>query len=267
MFSDGLLTPQELIDHALEAGLSGLSITDHDNIAAYHNMKELKGLDSLKLLPGVELSCRHKDRSIHVLCYAFKEDNAILEEFSLKHKERRRCRNIAIMQALAGLGIRLSAEEVMEFSGVENKDFWGRSHIARALVAKGVVKDIKSAFREYLGDGCPAFRSLYAFSVEETIDTIHRAGGKAVLAHPHIIKNRAIVNDLFKLKFDGVEGYYAHFSADQEQRWLDLANKHGLFITGGSDFHGSYIKHNRLGSSWASKETFDMLWNHYCNQK
>ncbi len=127
----------------------------------------------------------------------------------------------------------------------------------------GVVSTIQEAFDRLLGDGKPAFDPGELISVEETIETIKQAHGKAILAHPHLIKRSTTVREMLNMPFDGLEGYYARFGLSQEQKWLHLAHQKGWLITGGSDYHGGTKPHSVLGSSWVGKEIFDYLHTHF----
>ncbi len=251
-FSDGTDTPEALIDLALEKGLSGLSITDHDTLGAYPQALDYAQKRGLLLLPGIEFSAYFQESPVHILAYAFRLKSEALLTLCGRHRKRRFERNLEIVQRLKGLGIHLG-----EIKGE------GRPHIALALIEKGVVGSIQEAFDRFLGDGKPAFCPGKTISVEETLEVIHRAGGRAVIAHPHLIRKQSLLRRLSELPFDGIEGYYAKFSPERERKYLELGRKKEWLITGGSDYHGTNKPFSSLGSSWVDEKTFYTLYDHF----
>lgn len=260
--SDGSMTPQELIEHAKEIGLSGLAITDHDTIEAYREAIPLSQQLGLELISGAEFSTHYKETSVHLLAYAFSLNNPEIIRFCKRHQERRRKRNLAIIEKLKKAKMSISEEELIINERVAPISV-GRPHIAEALVKRGYVSSIQEAFNRYIGEGCPYFEPGERFSVEETIEVIHKAKGKAVIAHPHLINESRVVEALTQFDFDGIEVYYARFGESQCQKWLQLAKKKNWLVTGGSDFHGIAKQNILLGSSWAPEETFDILREHF----
>ena len=255
-FSDGTDAPEAVIDKALEIGLSGLSITDHDTIAAYPEAVKIAEKKGLLLLPGIEFSAADQ---VHILGYAYSLKSEALRHLCAQHQRRRLERNRAILERLRGLGIVIDEVELGEGHTV------GRPHIANILIARKIVGSIQEAFEKYLGEGKRAYAPGDQISVEETLHTIHAAGGLAILAHPHLLKRSSQIRHLLKLPFDGLEGYYARFPTDQEEKWLKIASERDWIVTGGSDYHGKN-KPNPLGSSWVGKETFERLYGHYLAQ-
>jgi len=253
------LTPEEIIDLALKIGLKGISITDHDTVDAYKRAIPYANEKEIRLVTGVELSAGLNDVSIHILGYGFNPNNPIITNFCSRHEERRNQRNQAIMDLLIKHQMPIDAHELRRpIQGIFPKSI-GRPHIAQQMVKKGYVKDLKEAFHKYLGDDKPCYVQGDYFSIAETIDVIHQANGVAVLAHPHLIDRKRIVNQLLEYEFDGIEAYYAHFPLDKCRKWIDKAEEHSWLITGGSDFHGDIKPHNHLGSSWTPKESFEYL--------
>lgn len=257
--SDGTDTPEALIQLAVKSGLSGLSITDHDTVTVYPQALNTAKEAGLLLLPGVEFSASHYGEPIHILGYGFDFTSGCIYDFCKKHRERREKRNRNILNKLKKCGVVLQEEELKAMG----QNTIGRPHIAFLLMQKKIVSSQKEAFQKYLGEGKPAYDPGESVSVEETIDCIHQAQGKAILAHPHLIQKRTIERALIKMPFDGVEGYYARLFPEQEKRWLQIGREREWIITGGSDYHGETKPHNMLGSSWVDKETFDILYAHF----
>ena len=235
-------------------GLSGLSITDHDTVEAYPKaIAQAKAL-GIRLGTGVEFSSLFKSMSVHILGYDIDLKDPGLNAFCEKHRLRREKRNRAILERLAEAGIVLDIEAFFR-----KGPLLGRPHIAQAMVEKGFVEDIPKAFQKYIGDGAPCYVQGDTFSVEETLGVIHGAGGKAFLAHPHLIDHRQKIRALLDLPFDGIECYYAKLPRKMEAPWLKMAKERRLLISGGSDFHGAIKEYIPLGASWVDATTFEAI--------
>ncbi len=261
-FSDGSDAPDQLIVLAKTLELQGLSITDHDTIAAYERALPVAQAAQLLLLPGVEFSAVHRNEPVHVLGYAFHLGHPAIHQFCERHQRRRLERNARMLSNLRKLGFHVSEEELYQ----EQTGTIGRPHIALLLVKKEIVSSVKEAFHRYLGEGKPAYDPGEGIRVEETIACIHAAQGKAVLAHPHLLQRSSTIRDMLAMPFDGIEGYYAKMTAEQERRWIEIGIKKGWLVTGGSDYHGVVKPQIPLGCSWTGNETFQMLYEHYCTQ-
>jgi hypothetical protein len=255
--SDGSLTPEELIIHAKSCGLSGLSITDHDTIKAYSSVFPIAEAMNIQLISGVEFSASLDGTSIHLLGYSFSLKNPGMLAFCESHIQRRKDRNLAILSLLAKYRMPVSEDEMI---GDVSQGSIGRVHIAQAMIKKGYVETVSEAFNKFIGEGCPCFDPGEAMSIQETVDCIRLAGGKAVIAHPHLIYDPQILNKLLKMDFDGIEVYYGRFMKTKVQQWAEIAESKGWLMTGGSDFHGAAVKPQALlGSSWISEAVFNDL--------
>jgi 3',5'-nucleoside bisphosphate phosphatase len=263
-FSDGTCSPIEILELAQELGLKGISITDHDTIAAYDEMffdkaKEL-GID---VLQGVEISTEYEDELVHILAYNVSSYDTVLLKFLESVRERKYYRNKSILKKLSHKGFLITEDDLDNFV-VENNigiTTIGRPHIASVMVDKGYVATIQTAFDKYLKEGASCYARNYKFDSRDVIEKIHEVGGIAIIAHPHIIKRRKVVKDLLQLPFDGLEGYYNRLSHHEEKKWIDIAEKKEWVVTGGSDFHGKIKPHVSLGCSWVTKEVFIKLQN------
>lgn len=253
--SDGTLSPVELVNLAHESGLSGLSITDHDTLDAYETAIPAAKEKGIILGTGIEFSCLFLQKSVHILGYDYSLKSEEIRKFCLSHQKRRIERNRAILEKLRRL--RMPIEE----SELGGKGTIGRPHIAQIMVQKGFVGSIKEAFNIYIGDGKCCYDAGTGFSAEETIDLIHKAQGKAFLAHPHLLDHGRWVQKLLQLPFDGVECHYSRLPAEKEKRWLRLAKEKGWLISGGSDFHGDVKPQIPLGCSWVDQETFNKIFS------
>jgi predicted metal-dependent phosphoesterase TrpH len=259
--SDGSHRPTELVDLAIQLHFGGLSITDHDTIEAFDEACPYATQKGIIYLPGVEISAKFRNEPIHVLGYSFDPHSKSLIEFCRMHRERREARNLLMLEKLTCAGMPVTIEEVKVLSPYATT--YGRPHIALCMVQHGYVEDVASAFHHYLGTGKSCYVEGEKWTVEEAIDAIHMAKGKAVFAHPQLLKTRSLIEDLLVLPFDGLEAYYNSMNADVNRQWCDIAKRHGLFATGGSDFHGTVRPKIRFGASWTPEETFHLLHHHF----
>lgn len=252
VYSDGTLTPIALLSLAKEKQLTGLSITDHDTVDAYPIALPYAKSLGITLVPGIEISAHYQNTSIHVLGYAFNLADPALHRLCERLQADRDMRNHKILDKLAHIKMPISMDEIRaQFpSGTI-----GRPHIAKLMVAKGYVSTMQKAFARYLGEKQRCYVGGMTLTVPEAIDVIHQAGGFAVLAHPHGLKDK-ILSALCDMPFDGIEVYYGHLSLKQEQPILSIALRKNWLITGGSDFHGEKKSFHGLGCSFTPEETF-----------
>ncbi len=242
--SDGTYTSAQLIKEGIERGISVLAIVDHDTTEALDQaLAEAEGTD-LEIIPGIELTAQHENQEIHILGYFLDYRNkALLEKLKLVQLNRIQ-RVYKIVENLEELGLKLNPETVFSISG---KATVGRMHIARALVKEGLVGSTSEAFRKYIGDKSPAYVLGFRLSVPEAIKLIHAAGGVAVLAHPYMLHNDALITEFAGYGLEGIEVHYPEHSQAMVNFYLDLAKKLNLLVTGGTDFHGSAKPQIKLG--------------------
>ncbi len=257
--SDGSMTPEELIDLAVSIGLKGLSITDHDTVDAYKTATAYAKSKGILLGTGVELSCEHKKKSVHILAYNFSLDDEGLSLYLARQRRKRLERNRIILENLKRLRICISEEELT--AGHSDASAVGRPHIAALMVKKGHVRSIQEAFTSYIGDGAPCFARGELFGVKEALSVVEQAGGKAFLAHPHLYSDAGFVKEILAFGFDGLECFYGRFSWQQEKLWLKIAKEKNLLICGGSDFHGAIKPQIPLGCSYVDAFAFSAIFN------
>ncbi|UCD88786.1 MAG: PHP domain-containing protein [Desulfobacterales bacterium] len=254
--SDGSLSPIEILNLAIDLNLGAIAITDHDTIdgsrdAVCHGIPP-----SLEFLTGVEISADPPPSfpfsgSMHILGYAIDLDNSLLNKTLLLLQESRKHRNPRILELLSNLGIELTLDEVRNEAG---ECQLGRPHIAQHMITKGFVKSMEEAFKKYLGTGKPAYVDKYRVGCAKAIEIIIDAGGIPVLAHPYLlpIKNEkrleALVITLKEMGLKGLETYYPEHSPRLISQYNEMANRHNLLITGGTDFHGSIKPEIKMGS-------------------
>ena len=236
-FSDGRLTPEELVAAAKEAGLSYLAITDHDTVDGIRHLYE-QGLypsKTLNIIPGIEFSSEVGAHDVHILGYDFDIYNQDLADKVTEISESRWARFSTMMEKLQGLGYDISESDVLQIAGTSKSI--GRAHVARALVKKGLVGSMHEAFDKLLDHGQPGYVPHYRITPEEAVALSRGAGGVPVLAHPKLVKDDALVEQLLSLDFGGLEVYYPKHGAEDTARYKAMAEAHGLRLTGGSDFH------------------------------
>lgn len=254
--SDGHLSAHELVELASSRQIDAISITDHDTVEAYPAAIEYGLRHQIRVLPGIELSTHFQDISVHVLGYGFDLNHPALLAPLQALKDARTQRTQAILERLQKRQIDITLDDL-------NKRYkqssLTRPHIAQSMVDKGYVASIEDAFTYYLSDNHMGSLKLKSLSTEEAIALIQQAGGYAVLAHPHLIKQKKKLRALAALGFDGLEAYYAT-QHDKNEAILRLANQHDLFVTGGSDFH--YPKpYQPLGCAYTPRSVFEQLYD------
>lgn len=237
-FSDGSFSPEMLVAEAKKIGLHYLGITDHDTVDGVRHLYEngLYPVRGVNIIPGVELSANHPERDIHIVGYNIDIYNEALLEMIDKITEVRWERFSEIIKILQDNRYGIREADVLKTAGTSRSI--GRAHIARTLVKIGAFKSVRDAFEKMLGKGCPAYVPRYLPEVDEVIDVIHQAGGKAILAHPKLVGDDELVESLCR-KLDGLEVYYPCHKPEDTQHYFFMANKYNLLVAGGSDFHGT----------------------------
>ncbi|GAB4155977.1 MAG: PHP domain-containing protein [Planctomycetota bacterium] len=234
-YSDGTDTPAELIRRSIAAGLSGISITDHDTIKGYNEAIRLFLPSNFVIVPGVELTAYENGEEIHILGYGFDPNCPELVDYLAKFCLARIDRARKILENLSLEGVNLDFDDlVKKYEGIPV----GRMHIAVELLNRGYCRSIFSAFGRWLSNGSEFVEPKYMLHVSEATALIHRAGGKAVLAHPGALPTRIQITPLISLGLDGIEARYPFHHPMQEKAYLRYAAKRGIPVTGGSDYHG-----------------------------
>jgi len=254
--SDGTFTPEQVVSHAHQLKLKAIAITDHDTVAGSKEALRSGVPHSLGFLTGVEISSTPPPSypgsgSFHLLGYSIRLDDPNLNRTLEKLQQARKNRNPAIINRLNKLGISITLDEVRKEAG---EGQLGRPHIAQLMVKKGVVASINEAFDQFLGTGKPAYVDKQRVECFKAIEIILDAGGVPVLAHPGLLDYKTedqldeLVGKLKKAGIQGMEVYYSGHTQDQTRLYAELAQRHGLLMTGGSDFHGTIQPEIEMGS-------------------
>ena len=259
--SDGTYSPTELVDAAADLGLAALAVTDHDTLAGLPEAIAAAHARGLELIAGVELSVEDEAGRCHLLGYGLAPDDAPLQRTLMVVREKRNARNVRIMQRVRDLGLPITWDDVLRHAG-DAGEVIARPHFAAALMEYGVVASIKEGFDKYLGTGKPLYFHKDGLTTSAAIELLHKAGGVAVIAHPGLSKwsDPAILEQrLARLKreagLDGVEAYYNKHSTAQTHDYLAIADRLGLLVTGGSDFHGDAKLDVFLGDVYEGRPT------------
>lgn len=245
--SDGSDAPAEVVRRASRAGFSAIALTDHDTMDGLPEAAAAAAQHGIELVPACEMSTLDAGgRQIDILAYGVSPGHAAFAALLSSISGARPARALGMVRRLNELGYDVSWERVQAIAGGPNI---GRPHVAQAMVEAGVVPDIKSAFTpEFIGDGGRCYVQRAKISPSEAIDAIHGAGGVAVAAHP----GRTGLSDddiagLVAAGLDGLEVFYPWHRGREVAHFGQLAEQHGLLVTGGSDDHGSRNEGRLMG--------------------
>ena len=253
--SDGTLPPESVIEAAARCGLKALALTDHDTIGGIPAAREAGDRLGVRVITGVELSAFQDDREVHVLALHLSHLDTVQKRLE-DLRASRFTRAEKIVEKLNTLGIPITLDEVLLQS---NGGAVGRPHVARALIARGVVHDFRDAFMRYLGGNGSAFVPKDKLSLEDAIAIAHDAGALAIWAHPGDGGRREQLEPLVAAGLDGIEIKHPSHSGEDVKRLQALTDFFGLVPSGGSDWHGATEGPRRLGmmnipSEWLDRQ-------------
>ena len=262
--SDGTFAPAEVVRLAHAAGLTGLSLTDHDTLDGLPDAAAEAGRLGLDFLPGIEVSCAFpRPGTVHMLAYGFDPASPPMRALAARLGDARRERTDLILARLRGVGVELSKEEVEAEAG--GMGTVGRPHIAAVLVRHGHAVSTRDAFDRYLGGGGAAHVDANPLAADQVFDLVRAAGGLCSLAHPLQTRRQsfaqleALIRELAGQGMGGLETIHSTHDADTVHRLTRLADRLGLVPTGGSDFHGANKPWIRLGEA-AGRRTIPRDW-------
>jgi len=235
--SDGRFSPADIVRKAAERGLTVIALADHDTVAGIvPALTAAKAFPRLKVIPCVEISTDVPDGEVHVLGYFVDYTDP---EFTARLERMRRSRQgraQGMISKLRDLGIHIEWQRVQE---IADSGTIGRPHLAQAMLERGYITSIKEAFTRYIGRGGPAYVEREKMTAVEAVALIVRAAGLPVLAHPFTVSDpESLVIELKAVGLVGIEAYYNSYAADAIDQLVDLADRHNLITTGGSDYHG-----------------------------
>ncbi|MBW1984905.1 MAG: PHP domain-containing protein [Deltaproteobacteria bacterium] len=253
--SDGTFSPEQILDQALDSNLAAIAITDHDTINGSKEALRIGPPPEVEFLTGVEISANPPvsfpcSGSFHILGYAIDLEHPALNQMLEELQQARKNRNPRILQTLNELGFPMTMDEVESEMGDGQM---GRPHIAKVMIKKGYAKSINEVFDKYLGKDKPAYVDKYRMESDQAIELISNAGGIPVLAHPGLIEPTTdlpfenLIKTLTSTGLKGIEVYYPEHSPESVAEYSALADRHGLLMTGGTDFHGALKPDLKMG--------------------
>ncbi|MEK7822556.1 MAG: transcription antitermination factor NusB, partial [Planctomycetota bacterium] len=233
--SDGTLTPEEVVEEAVKQGLRAVAITDHDCVDAVKAAQRLGASRGIYVIPGIELSGYLHPNEIHILGLFINVNDSNLLHKLAEMKRDRVARVSAMVERLDGLRVHIDSQEVLDLAGSSPP---GRMHVAEVIHKKGYCTDIQEVFNKYLGDGGPAYVPKKTITVQQAIELILSTGGVPVYTHPGLAMRDDLIPYLVEWGIQGIEVYYPTHTPSQVERYLQIARKYNLAVSGGSDFHG-----------------------------
>lgn len=260
--SDGTDTPAELVKAAADAGLDVLAITDHDTAAGWAEAADAAVALGIELVPGMEISTRHRGRGVHLLAYLPDPTYPRLADELRSVLDSRSARVPAMVARLNAIGIDITEDDVRRAAAGAVAS--GRPHVADAMVARGVVPDRTAAFDRYLGWGRPAHVDRHAAPLLATIDAVAEAGGVTVIAHPWGRgglgrPDEATLAALLEAGLTGIEVDHQDHDRSARERLRAIARNLGLVVTGSSDYHGEGKTDHDLGCNTTEPEEYERL--------
>lgn len=248
-YSDGTLTPAELVTHAKQMGLSAMALTDHDTIEGVEEAVAAGKEQDLEIVPGVELSTFFDEKEIHIVGLYIDYMDAVFKKELENLQTVREKRNIVMCERFKTLGISVSYEEMRRLYG---NAVITRAHFADFLLKKGFIKSRNEAFERYIGANGPCYVPREKMLPARAIELIRAAKGVPVLAHPVLYhlgteSMNKLMGYLCRNGIAGLEAIYSTYSTGEEIQMRKLARENHLIISGGSDYHGANKPHIELG--------------------
>lgn len=261
-FSDGSYKPEEIVDMAEQNNFKTIAISDHDTLDGINPAIDHARNKDLEIIPGIEFSTFEGKAEIHILGYFIDHEDDFLRKKVKKIFDSRKIRAQKMVELLNKQSIDITFDEVKNMAG---DDYIGRPHIAKLMIKKGYINEMKDAFTDqYIGNDGKAYVEKYKLSPVEAIDLILKTGGIPVLAHPVFINHGEPMDkqDIKKLKDNGLLGLEVYHSKHNEKTigyYKNIAQELNLLITGGSDFHGENSPGVNLGDIRLSNKHIDKL--------
>lgn len=258
--SDGTLSPADLVARAAAAGITTLSVTDHDTVTAHPEARDAARRMHVAFVTGIEITAVEDGRDVHVLGYFFDAGHPQLDAFLSGQRADRIRRVREIGRRLSALGCPVDVEPLIAAAASPRGKSIGRPQLADALIASGFARDRDDAFDRLLGEDSPAFVPRCGATPEEVVALISRAGGLASLAHPVLLRNDPLIPRLARSGLHALEVYHSDHDAEATVHYARMARDLGLAVSGGSDFHGDGVHRNSfIGSATLPADEFNAL--------
>ncbi len=247
--SDGSDKPSDLVKKAARLGLKAIAITDHDTLSGLSEACAQGVESNIEVIRGCELSVHSEGGELHILGLWIEDNAQELEEALERLRKFRTERNKIMVERLNNMGLDICYADVLNVAG---GDAVGRPHIAKVLLQKGYITSINQAFTSYLGSKGKAYAKKEILNMDEAMRLLNNAKASISLAHPGLLScsEQCLTKLLLQLKslgLTGIEAYHSAHTRSNEDMCIRLAQKFGLDITGGSDYHGATKPHIQLG--------------------
>lgn len=248
--SDGTYTPRRAVELAHALGLAAIAVTDHDTVSGVAEAMAAGTEYGVEVVPGMEISAGYGGRSVHILGLFIDPNSPALRPALEWAVNERNARNEKIVAAMAADGFDISLEALRR---AHPAAVLGRPHIAGWLAERGYVSSVDEAFGRYLDRGRPYYRPRARMPLPDAVRAIRDAGGIAVLAHPFQYgfepeKLEQFIQDAKAAGCRAIEAYYSGYTSAQTDALLEAAARHGMAVSGGSDFHGAAKPHISMGA-------------------
>lgn len=262
-YSDGVFSPEKIVDLAVDAGLEAIALTDHDNVLSYQAAKNYidKNNINLQIIKGLEVNTLYKDYEVHILGY-FPDDTNSDFVAMLKAQQQARLKQAKEIIRLLDKkeGIKISLEDIKNM--VAEGGSIGRPHIAKAITNAGGTNGVIEAYNKYIHKDSPVYVERKTVSPFDAVEIIYDAGGIPVIAHPYDIDIAAkLIKELMNCGLRGIEAYHRKHSPAIVEYFSSMAEELGLIVTGGSDFHAPNIMNGQiiLGKNFVPEWIWDKL--------
>ncbi len=255
-FSDGTMSPEQVVMEASKLNLRTIAITDHDTVDAIEIAQIVGNMEEVDIIPAIELSSNYSSIDIHLLGYFIDIKNSALLEKLAELRSERVERIKKITKKLRALGVNIEHQEVFDVSKDGSP---GRMHIADVLCSKGYCSGIRESFQKYLSDNGPAYVPKEALTLKDAIALIISSDGVPVLAHPGVNKRDTLIPKMVEYGLQGIEVYYPTHQPEVVKKYMRIAKKYDLVVTGGSDCHGNRKPDIALGNIRISDDLVDKI--------
>ncbi len=262
-YSDGMLTPVQIVDTALDCNLDVIALTDHDNVLSYEiaqNYIKDKNIE-LEVVPGVEINTIYKGWEVHILGYFMDKNNSdFIKMLEFQQKARIEQTHKIIELLAKKQGIKIKFEDVQKL--VAPQGSIGRPHIARAITSSGGSANVMEAYAKFINNNSDVYVERKTVSPHDAVEIISEAGGIPVFAHPIDVEIADdLTKDLVNYGLRGIEAYHRKHSPAAVEHFSTLAEKFGLIVTGGSDFHAPSLNHGTIlmGKNFVPEWVYDKL--------
>lgn len=264
-YSDGVFSPEKIVDTAIDVGLQVIALTDHDNVLSYgvakDYLKKHNNEDKLEVIQGVEINTLYKNYEVHILGYFMDTNNSDFQNLLKIQQQARIKQTKEIITLLAKKeGIKIKFDDIKK--QVAEGGSIGRPHIAKAITNAGGTSNVMEAYAKYIHDDSPVYVPRKTVSPHDAVEIIYDAGGVPVIAHPHDLDiAESLIKELMSFGLRGIEAYHRKHSPACVEYFSSMAEELGLIVTGGSDFHAPNIMNGQiiLGKNFVPDWVYDKL--------